>query len=64
MKLIFHDRPGYAFSVQLSLELAKRGHQVLHLHDPRFQSPQGAFIKDIPAEANFELRPVRLDGPF
>lgn len=37
MKILVHDYPGYAFPIQLSRELAKRGHRVLHAFASQLQ---------------------------
>lgn len=41
MRIVVHDFIGLAFPVQLSRELAQRGHAVLHLHFPAFETPKG-----------------------
>lgn len=66
MKIVIHDRPGYAFAVQLSQALAQRGHSVYHLHDTRFQSPQGAFLETIAfgGGGHFKRLGLQLDRPF
>ncbi len=41
MRVLVHDHSGHAFQVELSRELARRGHQVLHIHCATFVSPKG-----------------------
>jgi colanic acid biosynthesis glycosyl transferase WcaI len=40
--IVVHDYCGHPFQVQLSRELARRGHQVLHLHCGSFRTGKGA----------------------
>jgi colanic acid biosynthesis glycosyl transferase WcaI len=42
MRVAVHDYAGHPFPVQLSRELARRGHQVLHLHCPSDVTGKGA----------------------
>src|SRR6266568_2982796 len=44
MRIVVHDFIGHAFQVQLSRELARRGHNVLHLHFPAFETPKGPLL--------------------
>lgn len=41
MRLLVHDYSGHPHQVQLSRELAKRGHEVLHLYAGFLQTPRG-----------------------
>ena len=41
MKLLLHDYSGHPFQVELSRELARRGHDVLHSHCSAHQSGKG-----------------------
>jgi colanic acid biosynthesis glycosyl transferase WcaI len=41
MRIAIHDFVGHPFQVQLSRELARRGHTVLHVHFPAFVTPKG-----------------------
>jgi colanic acid biosynthesis glycosyl transferase WcaI len=41
LKIFIHDYPGHAFSVQLSRELAKQGHEVVHAFAAGLESPRG-----------------------
>jgi glycosyltransferase involved in cell wall biosynthesis len=52
MRIIVHDYAGHAFQVQLSRELASRGHDVLHLYCTSTHTPQA------------ELRRRENDPPF
>ena len=41
MRILIHDYAGHPFQVQLSRELARRGHQVLHLYYGHNNTPKG-----------------------
>ena len=41
MRIIVHDYAGHPFEVQLSRELAARGHDVLHLYCGSTHTPRG-----------------------
>jgi colanic acid biosynthesis glycosyl transferase WcaI len=40
IRIVVHDYAGHPFQLQLSRELASRGHEVLHLHSTAFQTPK------------------------
>lgn len=64
MRLLVHDYGGYAFIVQLSRELARRGHEVLHLHAAFNPTPKGTLQEldtDPPA---LTIRGIQLNRPF
>ncbi len=42
MKLLIHDYAGHPFQIQLSRELARRGHQVVHAYAGGLVTPRGA----------------------
>ena len=64
MRILVHDRPGYAFPIQLSRELARRGYQVLHSYGSFFQSPKGALTKTAADPPNFDIAGIHLNKPF
>jgi colanic acid biosynthesis glycosyl transferase WcaI len=64
MRIAVHDYCGHPFQVQLSRELARRGHEVLHLYSPSVQSAHGALEKMPSDPVGFDLAPVMLDRPF
>ena len=41
MRVLIHDYPGHPFQAQLSRELARRDHEVLHLYCPSVMSGRG-----------------------
>src|SRR2546426_10383202 len=55
---------GYAFQVQLSRELANRGHEVLHLYFSEFQSPKGRLSREATDPSTFSIEGVSLGRPF
>lgn len=65
MRLVVHDYVGYAYPIDLSVELAKRGHEVTHLYAGSFQAPKGISIlnqKEVPD--NFKIEAIHLSQPF
>src|SRR3954469_1756160 len=61
MRVLLHDYSGHPFQVQLSRELARRGHHVLHLHCPSFATPKGslALTPNDPPTLSIEGLPLR-----
>ena len=55
MKIFVHDYPGHAFPAQLSRELARQGHTVVHAFAAALESPRGAVESrpDDPAGLSF-----------
>lgn len=64
MKIIIHDRPGYALSIELSRELAWRGHDILHLYDGYFQSPKGLLKKQADDSPHLTIRELKIGQPL
>lgn len=64
MRIVVHDYAGHAFQVQLSRELARRGHSVLHLHFTELQTPKGGVVARNDDPPTFEVRGVGLGRPF
>lgn len=64
MKIVISDYSGHAFPVQLSRELARRGHQVLHLHFAGFQTPKGKLTRQEDDPETFAIKGIVLDQPF
>ena len=64
LKILVHDYSGHAFPVQLSRELARRGHRVLHLHSASFQTPKGPLARRVDDPPGFEIDGLSLDAPF
>jgi len=64
MRLLIHDYAGHPFPVQLSRELARRGHQVLHLYAGYNQTPRGALICGEDDPETLEIRGVFIRSPL
>jgi colanic acid biosynthesis glycosyl transferase WcaI len=64
MRIVVHDYSGHPFQVQLSRELARRGHEVLHLHFAGFQTPKGALVRRSDDPPSFTVEAIDLDRPF
>lgn len=60
MRIIVHDYVGHPFQVQLSRELAQRGHDVLHLYCSSFVTPQGELTRRDDDPAGFACRGIAL----
>ena len=59
-----HDVSGHPFQVQLSRELARRGHEVLHLYFDSFASPRGNLQRTDGDPPNLSIEGLRFDRPF
>jgi len=64
MRLVVHDYSGHPFQVQLSRELASRGHHVLHQHCTGFQTPKGALVRRDDDPATFAVEGLDFGEPF
>lgn len=64
MKILVHDYSGHPFQVQLSRELARRGHEVLHLHASFFQTPKGALAVAPGDPPTLAIEPLDIGEPF
>ncbi len=64
MRLVVHDYAGHPFPVQLSRELARRGHEVLHLHFAQLDAPKGAVALRHGDPASLAIEGVALDRPY
>ncbi|MCB2076474.1 MAG: glycosyltransferase family 4 protein [Novosphingobium sp.] len=64
MRILVSDYSGHPFQVQLSRELARRGHSVRHTYSAKFQTPKGN-LKVAPDDpSGFEIVPVSNKRPF
>jgi len=64
LRVVVHDYSGFPFPVQLSRELARRGHDVLHLHCPSYRAGKGDLelrVDDPPALA---IEAIEMGGDF
>lgn len=63
-RVVVHDYTGHPFQVQLSRELARRGHSVLHAYSADFQTPKGDLEKRPTDPDTFEVAPIQLGRQF
>lgn len=64
MKILLSDYSGHPFQVQLSRELARRGHHVTHVFSAAFQTPKGNLARQADDPATFSVVPVYTAAPF
>jgi len=64
MRLLVHDYAGHPFQIQLSRELAKMGHEVLHAFAGSLQTPRGDLVKGEQDAASFSVREVAMDPDY
>lgn len=64
MKILLHDYSGHAFLIQLARQLAREGHQVLHVHFAGFQTPKGKMAGRPEDPTGFETRGLVLKEAF
>ena len=64
MRILVHDYPGFAFPVQLSRELAKHGHEVLHLYAGYNITPRGPLNRNSTDPECFSIRPIYIRKPL
>lgn len=64
LRVVVHDFSGHPFQVELSRELARRGHVVLHLHFAGFQTPKAALLREPGDPPTIEVEAITLDQPF
>lgn len=64
MHILVSDYSGHPFQVQLSRELARRGHRVTHLYFAGFQTPKGNLTAQPGDPDLFAVEAITLDRPF
>ena len=64
MRILVHDYSGHPFQVQLSRELARRGHEVWHLTSADFQSPKARLEDDGSLGDRLTIRNLSLGETF
>ena len=65
MRLLIHDYGAYAFSVQLSRELARRNHTVTHAFAGGLTAtPRGALARRTEDPASFSVREIALPSDY
>lgn len=63
MRILIHDYSGHPFQIELSRELAARGHIVRHLYCASFETPRGALERLPHDPPGLEIRPITLNSP-
>jgi colanic acid biosynthesis glycosyl transferase WcaI len=63
-RIVVHDYTGHPFQIQLSRELAKRGHAVLHAFSADFQTPKGDLVKRPDDPVSLDIAPITLGREF
>jgi len=64
MRLLINDYSGHPFQVELSRELARRGHDVLHIYSADFVTPKGDLLWHADDPANFAVEAVTTGKTF
>jgi colanic acid biosynthesis glycosyl transferase WcaI len=64
LRISITDYSGHPFQVELSRELARRGHTVLHLHFADFLTPKGRLAVAPDDPATLAIEAVSLGRPF
>jgi colanic acid biosynthesis glycosyl transferase WcaI len=60
VRVAVHDYAGHPFQAELSRELARRGHDVLHLYSSAITTPRGALQRTLDDPVTFDVEPVDL----
>src|ERR1700733_863932 len=63
MRILIHDYAGHPFQFELSQELARCGHHVLHIHFDGLPTPKAGFEQSL-ADSRLTVRGVRISKPF
>lgn len=64
MRAIVHDYSGHPFQVQLSRALARRGHQVLHVHCSSYETGKGAVASQPEDPPTFAVEAIDMGRRF
>jgi putative colanic acid biosynthesis glycosyltransferase WcaI len=64
MRILIHDFAGHPFQVDLSRELARRGHSVLHAYSPEVTTGQGRLTKSEDDPVGLTIIPVKIGRSF
>lgn len=64
MRLLIHDYAGHPFQIQLSREMARRGHTVLHAFAGELQTPRGELTRRPDDPAGFSVQEVAMDPDY
>src|ERR1043166_8597871 len=64
MRICIADYVGHPFQVQLSRELARRGHDLLHLHFGQAETPKGRLSLAANDPSTLTISAISLNRPF
>ncbi len=64
MRIIIHDYAGHSFPIELSRELAKRGHEVLHAFAANLLTPRGALTRRLDDPVGLEFYEVPMNSHY
>lgn len=64
MRILIHDFAGHPFQIQLSRELAKRGHWVTHAYAQGLPGPKGNLGAGAADSSRLQIRGVQLSSQF
>jgi glycosyltransferase involved in cell wall biosynthesis len=64
LRIVLHDYAGHPFQIQLSRELARRGHEVHHLYFADDVTPRGALTPQPDDSPSLTIKGITLDAPF
>lgn len=64
MRIVVHDYAGHPFQVELSRELAARGHDVLHLYCASIVGPRGAVVRRDGDPSSLTIEGVTIGRTF
>jgi colanic acid biosynthesis glycosyl transferase WcaI len=64
MKILIHDYAGHPFQVQLSRELARRGHLVIHAFAGGLITPRGALVRRSCDPEGFRIQEVPMSPDY
>jgi glycosyltransferase involved in cell wall biosynthesis len=64
MRIVIHDFSGHGFQMQLSREMAARGHSVLHLHFAAFETPKGRVSSQPNDPPTLNIDGLRISRPY
>ncbi len=64
MRILIHDFAGHPFQVQLSRELARRGHMVVHAYPAGLPGPKGRLARSSEDPDRLNIVPVPLSASF
>jgi glycosyltransferase involved in cell wall biosynthesis len=64
LRVLVHDYSGHPFQVQLSRELARRGHEVAHWHCSSYATGKGALSRTAFDPTTFNVRALSMGSQF